>query len=145
MSEFLARLRELEVPGWLRVVYCLIFLAAFAHAVVTEGALTCCPPGYADIATFVDCGQAAGVWTAAAIALVEVITYMVFLVPRAYNKIKNEGRVEGKAEGRAEGRAEGVDDALAAAREAMRDAGVDDETRRRVEDDIARRARRNGL
>ena len=61
---------------------------------------------------------------------------MVFLVPKAYNKIKDEGRVEG--------RAEGVDDALAAAREAMRDAGVDDETRRRVEDDIARRARRNG-
>ena len=71
-------------------------------------------------------------WTAAAIALVEVITFMVFLVPKAYNKIKDEGR------------AEGVDDALAAAREAMRDAGVDDETRRRVEDDIARRARRNG-
>ena len=91
-------------------------------------------------------------WTAAAIALVEVITFMVFLVPKAYNKIKDEGRVEGKAEGRVEGkaegrvedRAEGVDDALAAAREAMRDAGVDDETRRRVEDDIARRARRNG-
>ena len=149
MSDFLARLRELEVPGRLQVVYCLIFLAAFAHAVVTEGALTCCPPGYANLETFVDCGQAAGLWTAAAIALVEVITFMVFLVPKAYNKIKDEGIAvgveRGKAEGRAEGRAEGVDDALAAAREAMRDAGVDDETRRRVEDDIARRARRNGL
>ena len=133
MSDFLAHLRELEVPGWLRVVYCLIFLVMFAHAVVTEGAITCCPLGYSDISTFVDCGQAAGVWTAAAIALVEVITYMVFLVPKAYNKIKNEGRDEG------------VDAALAAAREAMREAGVDDETRRRVEDDIARRARRNGL
>ena len=133
MSDFLAHLRKLEVPGWLRVVYCLIFLAAFVHAVATEGALTCCPPGYADLETFVDCGQAAALWTAAAIAIVEVITYMVFLVPKAYNKIKNEGRDEG------------VDAALAAAREAMRDAGVDDETRRRVEDDIARRARRNGL
>ena len=152
MSDFVSHLRATEFPNRLRVLYCLIFLAAFAHAVVTEGALTCCPPGYVDIKTFVHCGQAAGLWTAAAIALVEVITYMVFLVPRAYNKIKDEGRDEGiavgvergKAEGRAEGRAEGVDDALAAAREAMRDAGVDDETRRRVEDDIARRARRNG-
>ena len=144
MSEFLARLRELEVPGWLRVVYCLIFLVMFAHAVVTEGALTCCPPGYAgDIETFVHCGQAAGLWTAAAIALVEVITFMVFLVPKAYNKIKDEGIAvgveRGKAEGRAEGIAEGVDDTL----DAMREAGVDEETLRRVEA-IARRARRNG-
>ena len=142
MSDFLAHLRELEVPGWLRVAYCLIFLVMFAHAVVTEGALTCCPPGYADdIETFVQCGQAAGLWTAAAIAFVEVTTYMVLLVPKAYNKIKDEGIAVGVERGRAEG----VDDALAAAREAMRDAGVDDETRRRVEDDIARRARRNGL
>ena len=152
MSDFLAHLRKPEIPDGLRVVYCLIFLAAFAHAVVTEGALTCCPPGYADLKTFVQCAQAAAAWTAAAIAVVEVTVYMVFLVPRAYNKIKDEGRDEGiavgvergRVEGRAEGRAEGVDDALAAAREAMRDAGVDDETRRRVEDDIARRARRNG-
>ena len=109
--------------------------AAFAHAVATEGALTCCPPGYVDIKTFVQCGQAAGLWTAAAIALVEVTVYMVLLVPRAYNKIKDEGRVEGKVEGRAEG----VDDTL----DAMREAGVDEETLRRVEA-IARRARRNG-
>ena len=83
-------------------------------------------------------------WTAAAIAFVEVTTYMVFLVPKAYNKIKDEGIAVGVERGKADGRAEGVDDALAAAREAMRYAGVDDETRRRVEDDIARRARRNG-
>ena len=149
MSDFLAHLRKPEIPDGLRVVYCLIFLAAFAHAVVTEGALTCCPPGYADLKTFVQCAQAAAAWTAAAIALVEVTVYMVLLVPKAYNKIKDEGIAvgveRGKAEGRVEGRAEGVDDALAAMREAMRDAGVDDETRRRVEDDIARRARRNGL
>ena len=151
MSDFLAHLRKPEVPDWLRVVYCLIFLVAFAHAVVTEGALTCCPLGYADLETFVDCGQAAAVWTGAAIALVEVTVYMVLLVPRAYNKIKDEGiavgvergraegRAEGKAEGKAEGRAEGVDATLAAMRAAMRDAGVDEETRRRVEDDVARR------
>ena len=52
-------------------------------------------------------------------------------MPKAYNKIKDEGRVEG--------RAEGVDDTL----DAMREAGVDEETLRRVEA-IARRARRNG-
>ena len=137
MSDFLAHLRKPEVPDWLRVVYCLIFLVMFAHAVVTEGALTCCPLGYADLETFVQCAQAAAAWTAAAIALVEVTIYMVLLVPKAYNKIKDEGIAVGVERGRAEG----VDDALAAAREAMRDAGVDDETRRRVEDDIARRSR----
>ena len=140
MSDFLSHLRATEFTNRLRVVYCLIFLAAFAHAVVTEGALTCCPPGYADLGTFVQCAQAAGAWTAAAIALVEVIVYMVLLVPKAYNKIKDEGIAVGVERGRAQG----VDDALAAAREAMRDAGVDDEIRRRVEDDIVRRARRNG-
>ena len=130
MSDFLSHLRATEFPNRLRVVYCLIFLATFAHAVVTEGALTCCPLGYADLETFVQCGQAAGLWTAAAIALVEVTVYMVLLVPKAYNKIKDEGRDEG--------RDEGVEDTL----DAMREAGVDEETLRRVEA-IARRARRN--
>ena len=139
MSDFLSHLRATEFPNRLRVVYCLIFLVTFAHAVVTEGALTCCPPGYVDIKTFVQCGQAAGLWTAAAIALVEVTVYMVLLVPRAYNKIKDEGRDEGIAVGVERGRAEGVDDTL----DAMREAGVDEETLRRVEA-IARRARRNG-
>ena len=82
----------------------------------------------------------------------EAMTAMVFLVPDVYNRIKEEGRREGIAEVRAEARAkriaegkrEGFAAALAAAREAMREAGVDEETRRRVEDDIARRVRRNG-
>ena len=143
MSDFLAHLRATEFPNRLRVVYCLIFLAAFAHAVVTEGALTCCPPGYADLKTFVQCAQAAAAWTAAAIALVEVTVYMVLLVPKAYNKIKDEGIAVGVERGRAEGRAEGEraerERNLAAMREAMRNAGVDEETRRRVEDDVARR------
>ena len=136
MSDFLAHLRKPEVPDGLRVVYCLIFLAAFAHAVVTEGALTCCPPGYADLKTFVQCAQAAAAWTAAAIALVEVTVYMVLLVPKAYNKIKDEGRAEGKAEGIAEGeRAER--ERIAAALDA---AGITDpETRR-----IVMNGRRNG-
>ena len=60
---------------------------------------------------------------------------MVFLVPKVYYEIKEKGRAEGRVKGRA--------DALAAACEAMRDAGLDDETRRRVEDALARRARRN--
>ena len=62
---------------------------------------------------------------------------MVFLVPKVYYEIKEKGRAEGREKGRA---------AVAAAmREAMREAGIDDETRRRVEDALARRARRNGL
>ena len=143
MSDFLSHLRKPEFPDWLRVAYCLIFLAAFIHAVETEGALTCCPPGYADVETFVECGQAAGLWTAAAIALVEVTVYMVLLVPKAYNKIRDEGIAVGVERGKAEGIAEGEraerERNLAAMRQAMRDAGVDDETRRRVEDDVARR------
>ena len=131
MSDFIANLRQLEIPNRLRVLYCLIFLVTFAHAVVTEGALACCLKVYADLETFVQCGQAAGLWTAAAIALVEVITYMVLLVPKAYNKIKNEGIAEGERAERERN--------LAAMREAMRNAGVDEETRRRVEDDVARR------
>ena len=131
MSDFLSHLREVEIPGRLRALYCLIFLATLIHALATEGALKCCPPGYVDLFTFVQCGQAAAIWTGAAIAFVEVTTYMVFLVPKAYNKIKDEGKDEG--------RAEGVEDTL----DAMREAGVDEETLRRVEA-IARRARRNG-
>ena len=69
---------------------------------------------------------------------------MVLLVPKAYNKIRDEGIAvgveRGKAEGKAEGIAEGVEDTL----DAMREAGVDEETLRRVEA-IARRARRSGL
>ena len=139
MSDFIANLRQLEIPNRLRVVYCLIFLVTFAHAVATEGALTCCPPGYVDIKTFVQCGQAAGLWTAAAIALVEVTVYMVLLVPKAYNKIKDEGIAVGVERGRAEGERAERERNLAAMREAMRNAGVDEETRRRVEDDVARR------
>ena len=45
MSDFLAHLRKLEAPGWLRVAYCLIFLVAFAHAVATEGAIKRLPAG----------------------------------------------------------------------------------------------------
>ena len=132
MSDFLSHLRATEFPNRLRALYCLIFLAAFAHAVVTEGALTCCPPGYADLETFVECGQAAGLWTAAAIALVEVTVYMVLLVPKAYNKIKDEGRAEGIAVGVERGRAEGERaerERIAAALDA---AGITDPETRRI-------------
>ena len=130
MSDFISILREREVPDWLRAGYALTFLVTFAHALVTKKALTCCPPGYADadIFTFVQCGQAAGIWTFTIIAIVEVTSVMVFMVPKVYYGIKQKGK------------AEGVDATL----EAMREAGVDDETRRRVEDTLARRARRNG-
>ena len=140
MSDFISHLREPEVPDWLKLLYGLVFLVTFAHAVVTENALTCCPPGYANnISTFVHCVQSAVGWTLVVIAIVEVTTVMVFMVPKVYYGIKGKGRAEGRVEGREEGRADTLADAL----EAMRDAGVDEETRRRVEDDIARRARRN--
>ena len=98
---------------------------------LTENTLTCCPPGCNDIFTFVHCAQAALAWTLAIMAIVEVTTIMVFMAPKVYYGIKDKGR--------AEGREEGVDDTLAA----MREAGVDEETRRRVEDTIFRRARRS--
>ena len=145
MSDFINILREREVPDWLRAGYALTFLVTFAHALVTKKALTCCPPGYADadIFTFVQCGQAAGIWTFTIIAIVEVTSVMVFMVPTVYYGIKNKGRAEGKVEGIAEGVEKGEraerERNLAAMREAMRNAGVDDETRRRVEDDVARR------
>ena len=133
MSDFISILREREVPDWLRAAYGLVFLIALAHAVVTKDALTCCPPGYtdADILTFVHCVQAAVGWTLVVIAIVEVTTVMVFMVPKVYYGIKEKGRAEGERAGR--------ERALAAVRDAMRNAGVDEETRRRVEDDVARR------
>ena len=57
---------------------------------------------------------------------------MVLLVPKAYNKIKDEGIAEGEQAER--------ERMLAA----LREAGVDEETRRRVEDALERSARRNG-
>ena len=149
MSDFISILREREVPDWLRAGYGLVFLIALAHAVATKDALTCCPPGYtdADILTFVHCVQAAVGWTLVIIAIVEVTTIMVFMVPKVYYGIKGKGEREGIVKGIEKGRAEGAraerERNFAAMRDAMRDAGVDDETRRRIEDDFARR-NRNG-
>ena len=147
MSDFISILREREVPDWLRAFYGLVFLVTFVHAVVTENALTCCPPGYTNISTFVHCVQSAVGWTLVVIAIVEVTTVMVFMVPKVYYGIKEKGRAEGKVEGIAEGMEKGVEKGERAERErnldAMLEAGVDEETRRRVEA-IARRARRNG-
>ena len=143
MSDFISILREREVPDWLRAAYGLVFLIALAHAVVTKDALTCCPPGYtdADILTFVHCVQSAVGWTLVVIAIVEVTTVMVFMVPKVYYGIKGKGRAEGVAEGIAKGERAERERIL----EAMRNAGVDDETRRRVQDELARSAAwRNG-
>ena len=161
MSDFISILREREVPDWLRAAYGLVFLIALAHAVVTKDALTCCPPGYtdADILTFVHCVQSAVGWTLVVIAIVEVTTVMVFMVPKVYYGIREKGERDGVVKGREEGRKEGIAEGmekgkaegraegeraerernLAAVRDAMRNAGVDEETRRRVEDDVARR------
>ena len=78
-------------------------------------------------------GEAAAIWTLAVIVIVEVTTVMVFMVPKVYYEIKEKGKREGIVKGRA------------AVLAAMREAGVDEETRRRVEYALARRARRNGL
>ena len=150
MSDFLNILREREVPDWLRAGYALTFLVTFAHALVTKKALTCCPPGYADadIFTFVQCGQAAGIWTFTVIAIVEVTSVMVFMVPTVYYGIKNKGRAEGRVEGREEGREEGKAEGKSEGERAERErisaeldaAGITDpETRR-----IVMNGRRNG-
>ena len=161
MSDFLAHLRHPEVPDWLRIVYALVFLTTFTHAILSWGAWSCCPPAYGEPATFAHAVQTAGGWTLAAIAIGEVITTMVLIVPKVYYGIKNEGiaqgravgreegRKEGREEGRAEGKSEGIVQGVDATLDAMRDAGVDEETLRRVEDTLARRAARrswrNGL
>ena len=83
----------------------------------------------------------------------EVMTAMVFLVPDVYNQIKEKGRREGLAEARAEARAkrmadgkrEGFVEGVDAVLDAMREAGVDEETLRRVEEAMAWRAWRKGL
>ena len=70
---------------------------------------------------------------------------MVLIVPKIYYGIKEKGRREGIREGREEARLEArekarleaVDSMLAA----MREAGIDEETRRRVEDIHAKRQR----
>ena len=94
-------------------------------------------------------GEAAAIWTFTIIAIVEVMTAMVFMVPDIYNRIKEKGRQEGLAKARAEARekriTEGYVDGVDAVLDAMREAGVDEETRRRVEEIIACRACRKGL
>lgn len=192
MSDFLARLREPEVPHWLRLLYSLVFLTTFVHGILTREAWMCCPPAYGEFSTFAHCVQVAAGWTGATIAFAEVITSMVLLVPKVYYGIKekgerdgivkgraegiaegkaegiaegmergksagkaegvaegmergkSEGRAEGRAEGKAEGVAEGKYQGVDAALDAMREAGFDEDARRRVEDIIARRAFRNG-
>ena len=44
--------------------------------------------------------------------IVEVTGRMVLLIPRAWNRAKDEGRAEGLAQGRTEGRAEGLAEGL---------------------------------
>ena len=128
MSDLLERLREREVPDWLRALYSVIYLATFFHAITTRGAWTCCPPAYGDFSTFAHSVQIAFGWTGAIAAALEVLIVMVLLVPKVYYGIKEKGERQG------------VDEML----EAMKEAGIDDETRRRVEDIRAKRAKRNG-
>ena len=113
MSDFLAHLRHPEVPDWLRIVYALVFLTTFTHAILSWGAWICCPPAYGEPATFAHAVQTAGGWTLAAIAIGEVMTTMVLIVPKVYYGIKNEGIAEGRAAGREEGRKEGREEGKA--------------------------------
>ena len=148
MSELIERLREREVPDWLRALYGVIYLATFAHLVLTRGAWTCCPPAYGDMETFAHVVQISLGWTGAAVAFLEVTTFMVLLVPKVYYGIKDKGIAEGKIAGRAEGMAEGVAEGersererIAAELESKLDAAgiTDPETRRMLMD-----ATRNG-
>ena len=158
MSDLIERLKASDIPDWLRGFYSVVYLTTFIHAIITGGAWMCCPPAYGDFSTFAHAVQIALGWTGATVSAAEVLIPMVLLVPKVYYGIKEKGRregeiagelrglekgkaegmEEGKAEGMAEGerkgmaagKAEGVDAMLAA----MREAGVDEETRRRVED-----------
>ena len=88
---------------------------------MTRGAWSCCPPAYGDdLATFAHAVQTAFGWTGATVAIMEVAIVMVLLVPKVYYGIKEKGRREGEREG--------ADKML----EAMKEAGIDEETRRRV-------------
>ena len=136
MSDFLAHLRHPEVPDWLRIVYALVFLATFTHAILSWGAWSCCPPAYGEPATFAHAVQTAGGWTLATIAIGEVMTTMVLIVPKVYYGIKNEGIEEGIEKGKAAGERAERERTIAA----MRDAGFDEETIRRFVDALVRRA-----
>ena len=97
MSDLIERLRERDMPDWLRALYSVIYLATFAHLVLTRGAWTCCPPAYGDdLAVFAHSAQIALGWTFAAIAFLEVTTFMVLLVPKVYYGIKEKGVREGE-------------------------------------------------
>ena len=157
MSDLLDRLREREIPEWLRALYSVIYLATFFHAITTRGAWTCCPPAYGDdLATFAHAAQVAFAWTGVGVATTEVLITMVLLVPKVYYGIKEkgkvEGRVEGRAEGREEGRAEGKVEGASAARERiladLDAAGITDPEIRRIvmngHGDDNPRANRNG-
>ena len=103
MSDLMERLREREVPDWLRALYGVIYLATFIHAITTRGAWTCCPPAYGDFATFAHSVQISLGWTGAAVAFLEVTTFMVLLVPKVYYGIKEKGIAEGRRAGIEEG------------------------------------------
>ena len=96
MSDLLERLRESDVPDWLRALYSVIYLATFFHAITTRGAWTCCPPAYGDFSVFAHAVQIALGWTGAAVAALEVVIPMVLLVPKVYYGIKEKGRAEGE-------------------------------------------------
>ena len=71
MSDFLGRLREREIPDWLRALYGVVYLVTFIHAILTRGAWTCCPPAYGDLETFAHAVQTAFGWTAATVSAME--------------------------------------------------------------------------
>ena len=124
MSDLLERLRERDMPDWLRALYSVIYLATFFHAITTRGAWTCCPPAYGDFSIFAHSVQIAFGWTSAAVAALEVLITMVLLVPKVYYGIKERGKAEGRVEGRAEER-----ERIAAALDA---AGITDPETRRI-------------
>ena len=107
MSDLIERLREGEVPDWLRGFYSVVYLTTFTHAIITREAWICCPPAYGEFSTFAHAVQISLGWTGATVAAAEVLIPMVLLVPKVYYGIKEKGRREGELKGKAEGKAEG--------------------------------------
>ena len=133
MSDLLDRLRESEVPDWLRALYSVIYLATFFHAITTRGAWTCCPPAYGDdLATFAHAAQVAFAWTGVGVATTEVLITMVLLVPKVYYGIKEKGVREGEIKGEIKGRAEGERTARERILADLDAAGITDPETRRI-------------
>ena len=111
MSNFPARLRQPEVPDW-RLVYALVFLTTFTHAILSWGAWKRLPARrIANRRRLPTARGATPGGRARTAILMEAMTAMVFLAPGLYNRINEEGIREGIAKVRAEAMEKRIADA----------------------------------